>query len=123
MLVRAWQVLPYCPTSFGDSPTNRPPPLPSIHTLLILRLKEDGLLEIKDYRDFYSGHNSNHVDYNYLFVNHQQVLNSLQNVGKEPHPRWKGSSKPIKAGWMIMPSLWLFKNTFAMLGGRIGHYK
>lgn len=83
-----WQVLPLCPTSFGDSPYQSPSAFAlNPYFIDFELLKEDGLLEIKDYRDFYSGHNSNHVDYNYLFVNHQQVLKiAFQNVGKEPHP-------------------------------------
>ena len=68
-----WQVLPICPTSFGDSPYSSPSTFAGNPYFIDLDLlAEDNLLRAKDYVKI--SKNSNYVDYAYLYEVRYTIL-------------------------------------------------
>lgn len=72
-----WQILPLCPTSFGDSPYQSPSAF-ALNPYFIdpELLEEIGLLQKEDYQELDFGENSHIVDYNKIYVNKEILLRS-----------------------------------------------
>ena len=71
--VKVWQVLPFCPTSYGDSPYQSPSVMAGNPYFIDLDLlKEDGLLLPKELKD--QKHDTKRIDYGWLFENRYSAL-------------------------------------------------
>jgi len=70
-----WQILPLCPTSFGDSPYQSPSAF-ALNPWFIdpEQLEEQGLLHRNDYFYFDFGRDPEHVDYHKIYVNKERIL-------------------------------------------------
>ena len=70
-----WQILPLCPTSFGDSPYQSPSAF-AINPYFIDPewLEEKGLLLHEEYFCLDFGNNPDQVDYNLVYVNRERML-------------------------------------------------
>ena len=75
-----WQILPLCPTSFGDSPYQSPSAF-ALNPYFIdpELLEERGLLVKEDYIGLDFGDNPQGVDYNKVSVNNDQILRKAFN--------------------------------------------
>ncbi len=70
-----WQMLPICPTSYGDSPYQSFSTFAGNPYLIDLEyLKRDGLIEASDYEDRDWGSDPARIDYGALYVNRYPVL-------------------------------------------------
>ena len=95
-----WQILPLCPTSFGDSPYQSPSSFAlNPYFIDLVRLESQGFLNHEDYSGLDFGNDSERVDYNKVYVNKEVVL-------RKPFPArifwrpttWKLLFKCIKDG-------------------------
>lgn len=70
-----WQILPLCPTSFGDSPYQSPSAF-ALNPYFIdpELLEETGLLQKEEYQELDFGGNQRQVDYNKIYVNKEIIL-------------------------------------------------
>ncbi len=70
-----WQILPLCPTSFGDSPYQSPSAF-ALNPWFIdpEQLEEQGLLHRDDYCYSDFGRDPEHVDYYKVYVNKEKIL-------------------------------------------------
>ncbi|MDF3000195.1 MAG: malQ [Bacillota bacterium] len=70
-----WQILPLCPTSFGDSPYQSPSAF-ALNPYFIdpELLEETGLLQKEEYQELDFGENPHLVDYNKIYVNKEIFL-------------------------------------------------
>lgn len=72
---RYWQILPLGPTSYGDSPYQSFSAFAGNPYFIDFDLlKEDGLLEKKDYDSISFGENATDIDYGLIFVEKMKVL-------------------------------------------------
>ena len=70
-----WQILPLCPTSFGDSPYQSPSAFAlNPYFIDLERLEALGLLLNEDYCRADFGEDPEHVDYHKLYVNKEGIL-------------------------------------------------
>lgn len=70
-----WQLLPLCPTSYGDSPYQSPSAFAlNPYFIDLERLEAQGLLLRDDFLHTDFGSDPDHVDYFKLYVNHESVL-------------------------------------------------
>jgi 4-alpha-glucanotransferase len=70
-----WQILPLCPTSYGDSPYQSPSAFAlNSYFIDLVQLEEQGLLHRDEYVDIDFGRDSEHIDYNNIYVNKDLVL-------------------------------------------------
>lgn len=70
-----WQVLPVCPTSYGDSPYQSPSAFAGNPYFIDLdMLCEDGLLQKAEIEHYYFGQSAKEVDYGMLFENRYPLL-------------------------------------------------
>ena len=70
-----WQVLPVCPTSFGDSPYQSPSAFAGNPYFIDLDiLCKQGLLKESEIENYYFGHNAGRIDYAKLFDNRYPLL-------------------------------------------------
>lgn len=70
-----WQILPLCPTSFGDSPYQSPSAFALNPWFIDLeQLEAEGLLAREDYCHSDWGFDSEHVDYHKVYVNKEKIL-------------------------------------------------
>lgn len=70
-----WQLLPLCPTGFGDSPYQSPSAFAlNPYFIDLEQLETQGLLLPEDYRDADFGDDSDHVNYNKVYVNNEAIL-------------------------------------------------
>lgn len=70
-----WQILPLCPTSYGDSPYQSTSAFAlNPYFVDLERLEEQGLLQREDYCHADFGSDPEHVDYYKLYVNRGPVL-------------------------------------------------
>ncbi|MDD3168183.1 MAG: 4-alpha-glucanotransferase [Eubacteriales bacterium] len=70
-----WQLLPLCPTSFGDSPYQSPSAFAlNPYFIDLERLEVQGLLQYDDYSQVDFGSDPDHVDYFKVYVNKETVL-------------------------------------------------
>ncbi|MGM9857683.1 MAG: 4-alpha-glucanotransferase [Bacilli bacterium] len=73
--LKIWQILPLGPTSYGDSPYQSVSAMAVNYYLIDLdMLKDEGLLEEKDYKNVDFGKNPKRVNYEKLFNNRITVL-------------------------------------------------
>ncbi len=70
-----WQILPLCPTSFGDSPYQSPSAF-ALNPYFIdpIDLEKRGLLQHNDYINLDFGDNPDRVDYHKVYVNKEIML-------------------------------------------------
>ncbi len=74
-----WQILPVCPTSFGDSPYQSFSTFAGNPYFIDLELlSEQGYLSAEDYRDISWGESETQVDYATLYNSRKQVFEKLQ---------------------------------------------
>ncbi|HWQ78590.1 MAG TPA: 4-alpha-glucanotransferase [Anaerovoracaceae bacterium] len=70
-----WQILPLCPTGFGDSPYQSTSSFAlNPYFINLEKLEEQGLLQPGDYRDMDFGRDPGHVDYFEVYVNREAAL-------------------------------------------------
>ena len=70
-----WQVLPLCPTGFGDSPYQSPSAFAlNPYFIDLEKLEEQGLLQHEDYHGADFGDDPGHVDYFKLYLNREPIL-------------------------------------------------
>lgn len=70
-----WQILPLCPTSYGDSPYQSPSAFALNPYFIDLgKLESQGLLQHEEYCHYDFGSDPEHVDYFKLYVNHEPIL-------------------------------------------------
>lgn len=70
-----WQILPLCPTSFGDSPYQSPSAFAlNPYFIDLERLEAQGFLQHEEYCHVDFGNDPDHVDYYKVYVNHEAVL-------------------------------------------------
>jgi len=73
-----WQLLPLCPTSFGDSPYQSPSAFAlNPYFIDLERLEAQGLLQHDDYSHVDFGDDRSHVDYNKIYINKEMVLRKV----------------------------------------------
>lgn len=81
-----WQILPICPTSYGDSPYQSFSSYAGNPYMIDLDdLQKDGLLEEKDYKDIDWGSNPEKVDYGLLYQKRFVVLKKATEVAEEKY--------------------------------------
>lgn len=72
---RYWQILPLCPTGFGDSPYQSPSAFAlNPYFIDLEQLETQGLLLPEDYHGADFGNDPNHVNYNKVYVNNGTIL-------------------------------------------------
>ena len=72
---RYWQILPLCPTGYGNSPYQCFSTFAGNHFLIDLDLlEEEGLLQKEEYEPLNWGENSTHLDFNRICSQRQQIL-------------------------------------------------
>ncbi len=83
-----WQILPICPTSYGDSPYQSFSAYALNPYFIDLdMLCEEGLLELEDYSDINWGTNPSKVDYAIIYENRFDVLRKAYERFKENLPK------------------------------------
>lgn len=96
-----WQMLPICPTSYGDSPyqsfsTHAGNP----YFIDLDMLAEDGLLEEKDYKDIDWGTDPERVDY-------EKLYNSRFKVLKKAHENFKKRDRLLFDMFLEKNDMWI----------------
>lgn len=81
-----WQILPICPTSYGDSPYQSFSSYAGNPYMIDLDdLEKEGLLDKKDYQDIEWGDNIEKVDYGLLYQKRFQVLKIAANAAMKKY--------------------------------------
>ena len=74
-----WQLLPLCPTSYGDSPYQSFSTFAGNPYFIDLEtLEKQGLLKADEYKDVNWGDNPESVDYGLLYVERHKVFKKVQ---------------------------------------------
>ena len=82
-----WQILPVCPTSYGDSPYQGFSTFAGNPYFIDLDiLCEQGYLKPQDYKDINWGETAEKVDYSLIYTNRNRVFQTLYNNFKENVP-------------------------------------
>lgn len=82
-----WQILPVCPTSYGDSPYQGFSTFAGNPYFIDLDiLCEQGYLKPQDYKDINWGETEEKIDYSLIYTNRNRVFQTLYNNFKENVP-------------------------------------
>ena len=82
-----WQILPVCPTSYGDSPYQGFSTFAGNPYFIDLDiLCEQGYLKPQDYKDINWGETAGKIDYSLIYTNRNRVFQTLYNNFKENVP-------------------------------------
>lgn len=82
-----WQILPVCPTSYGDSPYQSFSTFAGNPYFIDLDLlHQDGFLQEEEYRDIDWGRTDTHIDYGLLYVRRHQLFQKIQKRFAENPP-------------------------------------
>ena len=82
-----WQILPVCPTGYGDSPYQSFSTFAGNPYFIDLEmLEQEGLLCASDWKDSFWGDNITQVDYGAVYTGRQQVFDALQQHFQENIP-------------------------------------
>ena len=96
-----WQILPICPTSYGDSPYQSFSTFAGNPYFIDFEmLEDDGYLTKDDYKDIDWGGSDSYVDYAKLYIGRKIVFNIIcENFKKNPSSDYKDFCKKEKA-WL-----------------------
>ena len=85
-----WQILPLCPTSFGDSPYQSFSTFAGNPYFIDLdMLNQQGLLDKEDYSNINWGEDIKNIDYSLIYQKRHEVLAKLQkNFFKQPNQQY-----------------------------------
>ncbi len=87
-----WQILPLCPTSYGDSPYQSFSSFSGNHYFIDLeKLVEEGLLTTNECESFDFGHNERYIDYEKIYKNRSVIL-------KIAFERWRVNVSDLNLG-------------------------
>ncbi len=82
-----WQILPVCPTSYGDSPYQSFSTFAGNPYFIDFELLEkDGLISKKDYEGIDWGNNESYVDYGLLYVKRHELFAKIQEYFEKNTP-------------------------------------
>lgn len=105
---RYWQILPICPTSFGDSPYQSFSSFAGNPYFIDLDLlREQGLLDLSDYENIYWGDDPTKVDYSIIYRNRSKVLEKVYSKFFENVPAGFAVFCNENAAWLEDYSLFM----------------
>lgn len=98
---RYWQILPICPTSFGDSPYQSFSTFAGNPYFIDLdKLCDEGLLKKSDYENLDWGNDPTYVDYAKLYELRFTVLRKAYNTWKENNQEMLSRFRQTNAEWI-----------------------
>lgn len=96
-----WQLLPICPTGYGDSPYQSPSSFAGNPYFIDLEeLAQRGLLREEEYRDTHWGRSPERVDYGVLYERRYSLLHAAAQRFLEETPEDFGQFCAANAGWL-----------------------
>ena len=120
-----WQLLPICPTGYGDSPyqsysTNAGNP----YFIDLDTLCEEGLLTKAEIEEHFWGDDEEKVDYGALYAGRYPVLKkAAARFWQKPDKEFDSFCEKNAFWLMTMPCLWLLKRTLAAHLGTTGKHQ
>lgn len=103
-----WQILPICPTSYGDSPYQSFSSYAGNPYMIDLDdLQKDGLLDKKDYKDINWGSNPEKVDYGLLYEKRFDVLKIATKNAEEKYAAEVSEFRKENIKWLSEYALFM----------------